>query len=545
MNLSTMTVAAAGVLAMGGIMLIWWLTSRPVFSRIVRTLARVVAVPAFIGIAGVLALSDNQAQATAVPQAAIVPSERMTVQTGTLIVSLNATGSLAAADQSTLTFSSIAPVAEVLVSAGDRVRAGDVLARIQTTTLDAQVRSAELNLTAAENTLAALKEPASELEIEIAKTQVEAARASLSSASLSGASEQDIEIARLKVELAKNSLYQAQLSRDAAVARGQYNPNMVVNAYANEIKQDAQLEQSDNSITSAQISYEATLNDGPDASALASGNASLISAQANLDSLLAGPTDAELRQAEISVETARLALETAQRNLTQAVLVAPFDGLVAAVDFVEGTLSSSGSITLINTSAYTITLSVDEKDITQLAVGQPVTLRVPALDTAAVAGKVTRIDLAPATSESGQLVTYSVQVTLDTTEAALRPGLSAIATVTLNEVKNVIVVPNRFITVDATTQQATVKVETADGVYEDIPVTLGTRTDSESAVTGGLSVGQTLVILPTASEAAAAEGGFNLFGGGGMPGGAMPSGGMPSGGPPSGGMPGGGRMGGG
>ncbi len=545
MSLSIPAVAAAVVLALGGIMLIWWLTSRPVFSRIVRTLARVVAVPALIGIAGVMALTANQAQATVVPEAAaIVPSERMTVQTGTLTVSLNATGSLAAADQSTLTFSSVAPVAEVLVSAGDRVRAGDVLARIQTTALDAQVRSAQLNLTAAENTLAALKEPASELAIEIAKTQVEAARASLSSASLSGASEQDIEIARLKVELAKNSLYQAQLSRDAAVARGQYNPNMVVNAYANEIKQDAQLEQSDNSITSAQISYEATLNDGPDASALASGNASLISAQANLDSLLAGPTDAEIRQAEISVETARLALETAQRNLKQAVLTAPFDGLVAAVDFVAGTLSSSGSITLINTSAYTITLSVDEKDITQLAVGQPVTLRVPALDTAAAAGKVTRIDLAPATSASGQLVTYSVQVTLDPSEAVLRPGLSAIATVTLNEVKNVIVVPNRFITVDATTQQATVKVETAAGVYEDIPVTLGTRTDSESAVTGGLNVGQTLVILPTASEAAA-EGRFNLFGGGGMPGGAMPGGGMPSGGPPSGGMPGGGRTGGG
>jgi hypothetical protein len=117
--------------------------------------------------------------------------------------------------------------------------------------------------------------------------------------------------------------------------------------------------------------------------------------------------------------------------------------------------------------------------------------------------------------------------------------MSAIATVTLNSVQNVIVVPNRFITVDAKTQQATVKVETAPNTYKDIPVTLGTRTDSESEIVSGLTLGETLVILPAASTAANNRQGFGLFGGGG---GGAPPGGFAGGG--GGGFAGGGAAGG-
>jgi HlyD family secretion protein len=543
MNLSLTTLAPIMIVGLGGLMLVWWLTGRA--TGWVRTLLRVLLIPAFIALIALVVLplalpsAAGFAAATGTAEAApIVPAEQMTVQNGTLTVALNSTGSLEAADEETLTFNLSAPVTEVLVTVGERVEAGAVLARADTTAIESQIRSAQLSLQSAQNSLTALKAPATEIEIELAKLQVESAQASLSSASLTGATDQDIEIARIKVEQAKNSLYQAQLSRDAAVAQGRYNADMVINAYSNQVKQDAQLEQSDNSITSAQTSYEATLNDGPDASSLASGNASLISAQASLDSLLAGPTESELRQAEITVETAQMTLDAAQQDLADATLTAPFAGVVAAVDFVPGTLAASGSITLIDTSAYTITLSVDEKDITQLAVGQPVTLSVQALDDVSIPGTVTRVDLVPVSSTSGQLVTYNVEVTLNTADEQLRPGLSTIATVTLKQLNNVIVVPNRFITVDANTQQATVKVQTAAETYEDVPVTLGTRTDNESQIVSGLTLGQTLVILPAASETDAASG-FSMFGGGGMPGGGM-GGGMPAGGPPSGGMPSGG-----
>ena len=84
--------------------------------------------------------------------------------------------------------------------------------------------------------------------------------------------------------------------------------------------------------------------------------------------LTAGPDAKQLRQAQIAVETAQLSLDQAQKQRDNAVLKAPFDGVVAEVNIVPGTIPpSTGAITLINTSGYTITLSVDEKDITKLA----------------------------------------------------------------------------------------------------------------------------------------------------------------------------------
>jgi len=532
MNSSFSMLAAGAILALGGIMLIWWWTSRPTLSGGLRALLRIVAIPVFVGLVGVGIFLVNRSSSAAVSEttaAVVTPSETMTVRTGTLTVTLNSTGALTPADEKSLTFAVSAPITAVNVSVGDHVKTGDVLATVDTTSIDSQIRSAQLSLTEAQNSMAALQEPPSDLEIEIAEAQVEAAQASLSSASLNGASEQDKEIARLNVELAKNSLWQAQVTRDASEARP--GAGQEVNAYSNNVEQAAQLAQSETSVEIAQANYEGTLDEGADASGLASGNASLISAQANLDSLMAGASESDLRKAEITIETARLTLESAQKNLDNAALVAPFDGVVAAVDFVEGTLSAAGSITLVDTRGYTITLSVDEKDITALLVGQPVTLSVQALDDASISGTVTRIDPAPVSSESGQLVTYNVEVTLDATDQPLRPGMSAIATVTLNEVNDVMVVPNRFITVDATTQQATVKVQTSPSIYEDVLVTLGTRTDSESEIVSGISVGETLVILPSASDTANTESGFSL-----LPGAGGPQGGGFSG-PPSGGAP--------
>ena len=79
------------------------------------------------------------------------------------------------------------------------------------------------------------------------------------------------------------------------------------------------------------------------------------------------------------------------------------------MNIVQGAIPpSAGAITLINTSGYTITLSVDEKDITQLAgraARQPE--RAGASAMLRVTGTVTRID--PAPTLSGQLVNYDVR----------------------------------------------------------------------------------------------------------------------------------------
>ena len=106
--------------------------------------------------------------------------------------------------------------------------------------------------------------------------------------------------------------------------------------------------------------------------------------------------------------------------------------------------------------------------------------------------------------------------------------MSAVANVVLSELNNVLVVPNRFITVNDRTQQATVKVETAAGTYTDVPVTIGAQTDSESAITAGINTGDKLVILASSTTTGTTQqaAGFGLFGGAGrIAGGGAPPGG--------------------
>jgi RND family efflux transporter MFP subunit len=398
----------------------------------------------------------------------------------------------------------------VLVQAGDFVQVGDVLARLDTTDAQARVRDAEIALAEAQAARDALVAPATDLEIRIAESDVAAAQASMSSAASSGPSDADVEIARLEVEQAKNQLWQTQINRDVRLAP---NPEFRGdNAYAQELSTNAGVQNAETSVQSAQSQYENTLSDGPDGSSLASANAQYENAQAQLDTLMNGPS-----------ESAQLELNEAQRELEQTVLVAPFDGLVASENLTVGALpasdeDSTAAITLIDLSKYTVDLSVDETDINSLALGQTVNLDVQALGDTPVTGKITRLDIAP--TISGQLVTYTTQVTLDPVEAMLRPGMSATAEIILEQLEDVITVPNRFIQTDTATGQATVTVEVAPGSYVPEPVTLGLRGDEESQIISGVDVGQTIVILPTEDSGSQTGFGFpGVPGAGGPPGG--------------------------
>jgi len=532
MNSQTLpTLLGAVILLIGGIILLWWLTGR--FSRMgVRRLLRLILLPVYVVVLVGIGLLMTRSQNNSLPQTQAITtvSESETVKLGTLTQTLKSTGALAAADDTVLAFSTSAPVTEIDVKVGDQVHAGDMLARVDTTTLNAQVRDAQISLTQAQNSLSELTAPARDIDVKVDQAAVETAKAGLSVASGTGSSGTDVQIAQYQEEIAKNQLWQSQLNRD--ISSGTSNPN-APNAYANQVQTDSSLAQSQTSVEIAQANYDSTASNGPNQSSLGSANAQLVSAQANLDSLLAGPSDSDLRQAQINVETAQLALDAAKQSLVDATLSAPFDGLVAAVDLVQGEVpSTTGAITLLDTSHYTTTLSVDEKDISQLQVGQTVNLTVKAFSDTTIPGTVTRIEPSPVTSSG--LVTYNVEVTLNSADTNLRPGMTTVASVVLSHQDNVIVVPNRFITTDETTQKSTVKVQTSPGVYTDIPVTIGAHTDTDSVITSGVTVGQTLVILSNGS-ASGFPGGGAPPSGGGFPGG----GGAPPGGG-GGGFPGGG-----
>jgi HlyD family secretion protein len=219
-----------------------------------------------------------------------------------------------------------------------------------------------------------------------------------------------------------------------------------------------------------------------------------VAARAQLERLLNGPSALDLQIADVQLQSAQLSLERARADLSRAVLRAPFDGVVARQNLVAGELPPSGAaLLLIDPSGYFVDVAVDETDIAAVQLGQTVRFTLDALPQAGITGKVTRIAAAPV--RVGQLVTYAVRITLDPTEAPVRVGMTATATIVVSELRDVLTLPNRFIRIDRATQRAFVTRERPGG-FEEIEVTLGLRNETISQITGGLEKGERVVLLP-------------------------------------------------
>ncbi|HLV34857.1 MAG TPA: efflux RND transporter periplasmic adaptor subunit, partial [Spirillospora sp.] len=254
----------------------------------------------------------------------------------------------------------------------------------------------------------------------------------------------------------------------------------------------------------ADTQYADVLNTGPDVASLAAGNAQVVAAEVQLDRLLSGPDEIQVQQAEIQIRQAELAVELAQANLSKALLVAPFDGVVAAQNLTVGEPPpASGAIQLIDESTFYVDLAIDETEIAAVQVGQPVSLTLDALPEARITGRISRVAQTP--TRIGQVVTYIARVTLDPTLEPIRVGMNATATIQVQRLEDVLVVRNRFVRIDRATQQAYVTIQRPDGRFEEVEVELGLRNGTHSQIISGLEPGQRVVLLPREE--------LNLFGG--------------------------------
>jgi HlyD family secretion protein len=436
-------------------------------------------------------------------------------------VTVGATGTIIPARQVALAFELPGIVQEVLVSEGDSVHTGDVLARLDTSDLETAVENARVALDLQVIAYNALTAPARDEDIAVAQAAVTAAQAAVNAAYASAPSDEQIEIARLQGEMARNQLWQTQLQRD--LAQNQLQPGVDISSLIPDdanVSQEtidrinaalsgvlpqqslpttnytAGLNQAEYGIQIADANYAAIQARGANMGSVASANAALVSAQVQLDRLLNGASDTDVRLAEIAVQQADLAVAQAEAVLNRAAITAPFDGVIAQVDLTVGEPppTNSPALILVDPSQYFVDLAIDETDVVDVEVGQQVDLHLDALPDSEITGQVTRVALTP--TVAAQLVTYPVRVTLEATDAPIRIGMSATATLVVNEVPDTLILPNRFLRIDRAIQQAYVTVERATGRFEEVPVTLGLRNETESQIVEGLEAGQRVVLLP-------------------------------------------------
>jgi RND family efflux transporter MFP subunit len=209
--------------------------------------------------------------------------------------------------------------------------------------------------------------------------------------------------------------------------------------------------------------------------------------------------EANWETAKLNLEIAELSLESAELNLEKAVIVAPFDGVVADITITEGkeisaaTLASP-AISVVDTSEIELRGFIDEIDVAMVKVGQAANITLDALPDEEINGRVTFISLI-STTQAG-VVSYETTITLENPVAELRDGMSATAEVIVERRDDVLLIPNKAIR--GTLENPTVVV-LVDEQVEEREITLGLTDGVNTEVLSELEEGEK-VVLPAAEE---------------------------------------------
>jgi HlyD family secretion protein len=358
----------------------------------------------------------------------------------TLSRSVDSTGSLNPEARVPLSFGASGTVAEVKAKVGDQVKQGDVLAALDTTDLQVKVQQAQqayliqqLNYTTT---------------MQADPNTVATARANYSSTLAAyNAAQQDYKNQALKQSVQCSQLTSAQTRLDQAqVAYDRLANDAQAKKYLN--GDWGPYQSVVNGLSDAQAAYalavancnivKTGLNDGSLRSALAQ----VQNAKTNLDNLLS-PRQEKQIQATAQLEQARLSLEQAKQNLSDALIVAPFDGVVTAINIAVGGAPSGTAVEVADMSRLHVDVLVDETQIAGIQVGQPAEFTIDALPGITITGKVDAID--PAGTISQGVVNYNVRVLLDPTDAPVRLDMTANASIIEAVHENVLAVPTTAI----------------------------------------------------------------------------------------------------
>jgi HlyD family secretion protein len=493
-------------------------------------------------------------------------SQKVVVERGTIVATIAPTGEVYAPRQAELSFDvTKIPLTELNVTPGQQVKAGEVLARIDATSLERAVTEAEAQLTIAQSDLEEAQEPYTELDLTQAQVAVAQAEVGLAEAQETlhdllnpdiATAEAAVRDATAELESARNNLIVVQKSDVVSknVRDREFEETWYENNYGNFLKAYERgeetkdrlewewnalmtakekldsaraaaakaLSDAENGVAKAEDALQkaqedlAALQAGPDPLELdkdktqvAQAEYTLEKAQADLAEIEAGPDPKDVEVAQAKVVAAQADLEEAKAALEAATMVAPFDGTVIDVGAEVGDSVSSSMVvvTLADLSHLEVKALVDETDISQVEIGQEAEITFDALSGKKFSGRVLSVPLQGTLSQN--IVTYEVPVSLEGTEGVtLKPGMTANLKITVGKKENVLLVPAMAVQYEEGLPTVLVQDNpTASPAATNVEVGLSDGTYIE--IVRGLNEGDLVVITFAPTE----EGGFPSGGG--------------------------------
>ncbi|HEY1421296.1 MAG TPA: biotin/lipoyl-binding protein [Candidatus Dormibacteraeota bacterium] len=514
-----------------------------------RTLLQRRVLVVLVAVTGLLGASMVYVQA-----AKITTTYRTAVVTyGTITQSIGMAGNLSPVSEADLSFASAGTVQSVDVVVGQSVPAGATLAALDPTLLSAQLLQAQATLATAESKLAQDQAGPTAQSLTSSQNSVGAAQVSVNNAQTSltdtqAINAQAVAAAQAPVTTAQNAVNadltpvnqdQTTLATDTATMNTDCNATPPAatcsqdtatvaadkaKLAADEVplaKDQATLASVTTALNGATV--KAQQSNDQAAAQLATARQQLASAQSSLSALSTSVSPQTIQIDEAQIEIDQVNVNTYQHEVDGATLFAPIAGVVSQVNVKAGQAVTGGgtaagatyAIVIYTPGAYEMSGTVSDSQVNLVTVGQT-TQVVAAGSTQAILGKVTSI--APAATVTSGVATFAVTAQLTDSNSSIKPGISATASIVVNQVVHVLTVPTSA--VHTTAAGSTVQVMD-NGSPRTVSVQTGASDPTRTQIMSGLQLNQVVVIavitssVPSSGTGAALGTGGNTRGGGG------------------------------
>lgn len=197
---------------------------------------------------------------------------------------------------------------------------------------------------------------------------------------------------------------------------------------------------------------------------------------------------------EATIQQRQAALDAAQVNLDYTNIMSPVDGTVVsrAVTIGQTVAASFQTPTLFLIASDLTKMEVDtnvsESDIGGVKLGNTATFTVDAYPKRTFTGSVTQVRQSPQTVQN--VVTYDVVISVDNSDLALKPGMTAAAHIIVDRRDNALRVPNQALRYAPGDRPrigngAPRVWVLRDGAPVRVPVTAGIEDDNVTEIVGG------------------------------------------------------------
>ncbi|HEX7557048.1 MAG TPA: efflux RND transporter periplasmic adaptor subunit [Leptolinea sp.] len=436
---------------------------------------------------GVYFLFQNwQAKKTGLPEGIITSP----INKGSIITKVGSTGKVRANQIVTLSWQTSGTVGKVNVKNSDQVKAGDVLLELDPGSLKSSVLKAMQDLPAAQRALDSLE--VSEVKRTQAKEDLANAEIAYKNAkdtrelkNQRNTSDTNLEVAlgtylQAKANLKsvetffaflqdrpEDDLTRAQVTAQLSLARKNYDWALWNYQYAQskplpeDVKiADANLKVAEATLADAKRNWE-KVKDKPDPD-------DVTTTKANVDAL----------QAEIG----------------KIKITSPIDGWVTESKMLPGDIVKTGqqALVIVDKSRMFLDISISEVDINRIHLGRDVTFTFDAIPDKTYEGTITEISSVGTSIQ--EIIYYTVTCEVKKIDIALKPGMTAAASIQDEKVDNVLLVPNKSI---ITKNSQRIVMVVRNDVIVQIPVELGLVSENNSELkSGDLHEGDLVITNP-------------------------------------------------